>query len=94
MGGGQCAPIRGGGVGATRPASGASGARERTCEGLTLRVEHFTGAPRGFARALTEIMSEPRLAGERKPTAAKMMVMTAMRKSWTPVPTSTQNIIG
>ena len=39
-------------------------------------------------------MSEPRFAGERKPTAAKMMVMMAIRKSCTPVPTSTQNIIG
>ena len=39
-------------------------------------------------------MSEPRFAGERKPTAAKMMVMMAIRKSCTPVPMSTQNIIG
>ena len=33
------------------------------------------------------VMRPPRLAGDRKPSRAKIMVTTVMPKSWTPVPT-------
>mmetsp|Transcript_31073 Transcript_31073/g.53148 ORF Transcript_31073/g.53148 Transcript_31073/m.53148 type:complete len:208 (-) Transcript_31073:543-1166(-) len=40
------------------------------------------------------VISPPRLAGERKPSTAKTIVMTPMLRHCTPVPTSTESIIG
>ena len=40
------------------------------------------------------VISPPRLAGERKPSTAKIIVMTVMVNVCTPVPTRTDNIIG
>mmetsp|Transcript_29154 Transcript_29154/g.91270 ORF Transcript_29154/g.91270 Transcript_29154/m.91270 type:complete len:225 (+) Transcript_29154:337-1011(+) len=40
------------------------------------------------------VPSPPRLAGERKPSTAKTIVMTVMQKVCAPVPTRTESIIG
>mmetsp|Transcript_39463 Transcript_39463/g.127709 ORF Transcript_39463/g.127709 Transcript_39463/m.127709 type:complete len:351 (-) Transcript_39463:161-1213(-) len=40
------------------------------------------------------VPSPPRLAGERKPSTAKIIVMTVMQKVCAPVPTRTESIIG
>lgn len=40
------------------------------------------------------VMSPPRLAGERNPSTAKIMVITVIVSVCTPVPTSTESIIG
>ena len=45
-------------------------------------------------RTMKPVTIEPRLAGERNPSAANMIVDTDIQKIWTPVPMSTENRIG